>query len=192
MPPIDVYRIGELHFVKDGHHRVSVARALGLDKIDAYVTEVITRVGADRKITPRRPAAEEPRAAVLRARAAARARPRKRIQLKDPRGYAFLAEGVEAWGFRAMQARGEFMDREEVARGVVLGGVRAGGRDAARGRRGHEGRRRPTPTWRRSRLRYMLLTTHEWDEEVLERVREQIEHPSWEDTQIRKLRKDLR
>ena len=25
MPPIDVYRIGELHFVKDGHHRVSVA-----------------------------------------------------------------------------------------------------------------------------------------------------------------------
>ena len=29
MPAIDVYRIGELHFVKDGHHRVSVARALG-------------------------------------------------------------------------------------------------------------------------------------------------------------------
>ena len=51
MPPIDVYRIGELHFVKDGHHRVSVARALGRDQIDAYVTDVITRVGADRKIT---------------------------------------------------------------------------------------------------------------------------------------------
>ena len=28
MPPIDVYRIGELYFVKDGHHRVSVAHAL--------------------------------------------------------------------------------------------------------------------------------------------------------------------
>src|SRR4051812_35581661 len=38
MPPIDVYRVGELHFVKDGHHRVSVARAEGLDTIDAYVT----------------------------------------------------------------------------------------------------------------------------------------------------------
>ena len=45
MPPIDVYRIGALHFVKDGHHRVSVARALGLDVIDAYVTEVITSSG---------------------------------------------------------------------------------------------------------------------------------------------------
>ena len=47
MPPIDVYRIGELHFVKDGHHRVSVARELGHEVIDAYVTEVITELGAD-------------------------------------------------------------------------------------------------------------------------------------------------
>ena len=49
MPPISVYRVGELHFVRDGHHRVSVARAhaAGHD-IDAYVTEVHTRVGAER------------------------------------------------------------------------------------------------------------------------------------------------
>ena len=50
MPPIDVYRIGELHFVKDGHHRVSVARAFGHRDINAYVTEVLTTVGADRQI----------------------------------------------------------------------------------------------------------------------------------------------
>lgn len=50
MPPIDVYRIGALHFVRDGHHRVSVARALGHDVIDAYVTEVFTRVGAGNEI----------------------------------------------------------------------------------------------------------------------------------------------
>ena len=40
IPPIDVYRIGDLHFVKDGHHRVSIAIASGQDTIDAYVTEV--------------------------------------------------------------------------------------------------------------------------------------------------------
>src|SRR4029453_143087 len=40
LPPIDVYRIGELHFVQDGHHRVSVARALGDTHIDAHVKEV--------------------------------------------------------------------------------------------------------------------------------------------------------
>jgi hypothetical protein len=43
MPPIDVYRIGDLHFVSDGHHRVSVARAHGDTTIDARVRQVQTR-----------------------------------------------------------------------------------------------------------------------------------------------------
>src|SRR5438270_13386129 len=47
MPPIDVYRIGELHFVQDGHHRVSVARALGDTHIEAHVKEVRTELGAE-------------------------------------------------------------------------------------------------------------------------------------------------
>ena len=190
MPPIDVYRIGELHFVKDGHHRVSVAGALGRDKIDAYVTEVITRVGAERKITlADLPLKSHERLFLERVPLPEEAR--SRVHLKDPRGYAFLAEGVEAWGFRAMQARGEFMDRAEVARawffdeyepvvemlreaGVATGASETDAYNAA------------------VTLRYMMLATHEWDEEILERVREQIEHPSWEDTQIRRLRKDLR
>src|SRR5207244_1801512 len=46
IPPIDVYRVGELHFVKDGHHRVSIAMATGQKVIDAYVTEVLTAVPA--------------------------------------------------------------------------------------------------------------------------------------------------
>jgi hypothetical protein len=40
LPPISVYRLGEEHFVGDGHHRVSVARALGMAAIDAEVTEL--------------------------------------------------------------------------------------------------------------------------------------------------------
>jgi hypothetical protein len=40
LPPISVYRLGEEHFVGDGHHRVSVARALGMAAIDGEVTEV--------------------------------------------------------------------------------------------------------------------------------------------------------
>lgn len=43
IPPIDVFRVGDLHFVRDGHHRVSVAHALGLHTIEATVTEVLTR-----------------------------------------------------------------------------------------------------------------------------------------------------
>jgi hypothetical protein len=40
MPPIDVYRVGDRHFVRDGHHRVSVARSLGATRIDAEVVEL--------------------------------------------------------------------------------------------------------------------------------------------------------
>jgi hypothetical protein len=40
VPPIEVYRAGGLHFVSDGHHRVSIAAATGQEVIDAYVTEV--------------------------------------------------------------------------------------------------------------------------------------------------------
>ena len=43
-PPIEVYQVGEVYFVMDGNHRVSVARQLEMGTIQAYVTEVITRV----------------------------------------------------------------------------------------------------------------------------------------------------
>jgi hypothetical protein len=37
LPPISVFRVGDRHFVDDGHHRVSVAQALGMVAIDAEV-----------------------------------------------------------------------------------------------------------------------------------------------------------
>jgi hypothetical protein len=44
IPPIDVYKLDGSYYVRDGHHRVSVARRLGRDTIRAHVTEVRTRV----------------------------------------------------------------------------------------------------------------------------------------------------
>lgn len=38
MPPVTLYKVGEVYFVVDGHHRLSVARADGQDYVDAYVT----------------------------------------------------------------------------------------------------------------------------------------------------------
>src|ERR687886_1333677 len=53
LPPVSLYQVGELYFVRDGHHRVSVAKSLGHSDIDAYVTEVRTRVklGPDLRIS---------------------------------------------------------------------------------------------------------------------------------------------
>jgi len=44
LPPIDLYQVGGVYFVKDGNHRVSVARELGNKTIEAYVTEFISPV----------------------------------------------------------------------------------------------------------------------------------------------------
>lgn len=45
LPPIELYKVGEAYFVKDGNHRVSVARSFGMETIEAYVWEYQTRVG---------------------------------------------------------------------------------------------------------------------------------------------------
>jgi hypothetical protein len=44
LPPIEVYQIGEVYFVADGNHRVSVARKFGLSHIEAHVVEFETKV----------------------------------------------------------------------------------------------------------------------------------------------------
>ncbi len=44
LPPIELYKVGEVYFVRDGNHRVSVARELGAKSIEAHVTELPTTV----------------------------------------------------------------------------------------------------------------------------------------------------
>jgi hypothetical protein len=169
VPPIEVYRIGDLHFVHDGHHRVSVAHALGLEVIDAYVTEVVTRIPAHgiryrgdlivkdyrRLFLERVPLGGEARAAVV---------------LSDPWEYAELGEHVEAWGFRLMQDEGAFLDRATVAKRwyeeeyvPVVEMLRQAGL---------VGDRTETEayTWVAAE-RYRLIRTHRWDQDVISTLR---------------------
>jgi len=52
LPPIELYKIGDAYFVKDGNHRVSIARDLGAQSTQAYVTEVHTRVSLTPDVQP--------------------------------------------------------------------------------------------------------------------------------------------
>lgn len=52
IPPIELYRIGDAYFVKDGNHRVSVARQLGNRFIQAYVTPLHSRVHVGPDVSP--------------------------------------------------------------------------------------------------------------------------------------------
>ena len=40
LPPVDLFKVGEIFFVRDGNHRVSVARERGQEFVDAYVIEI--------------------------------------------------------------------------------------------------------------------------------------------------------
>jgi hypothetical protein len=169
-PPISVYRVGDLHFVRDGHHRVSVAKSLGREDIDAYVTEVRTRVDtgeglrlADLPLKSHERLFGE-RVPLDSARHAC-------VRPSDPWDFGRLAEGVEAWGFRAMQERREYMDREEVARLwyeddflPVVEALRAG-EFIGSSETDADAYMRVVTT------RYELLRTHEWSGEVLDRLR---------------------
>lgn len=44
LPPVKLYKVGDVYFVLDGNHRISVARERGAAFVDAEVTEAITRV----------------------------------------------------------------------------------------------------------------------------------------------------
>jgi hypothetical protein len=192
MPPIDVYRIGELHFVKDGHHRVSVARALGHRDINAYVTEVLTQVGADREIRLRDlPLKSHQRLFFERVPLPDEAR--QRIQLSDEWRYAALAEAVEAWGFRASQARNQELSRHEVAESWFRDEyepVVEMLREAQLVPKGVSG----TEAYMKvAHLRYLILRTHEWTDDVIDAIRRDLEHPGLEDdTMVRKLRRELK
>jgi hypothetical protein len=190
MPPIDVYRIGDMHFVRDGHHRVSVARTLGHDVIDAYVTEVITETSLDEATRiSELPLKSHERLFLERVPLPREAR--LRVQPSDRAAYADLAESVEAWGFRVMQGTREFMSREEVAERwfrdeyvPVVEMLQEAGLATEQNE---------TDAYLAVvSLRYLLLRTHDWDEDVIEALREQMRHPSWENTEIKRLRKTLK
>jgi hypothetical protein len=51
LPPIRLYEIGGIYFVRDGNHRVSVARSQGVMAIDAEVSSLGTEIRLDPRMT---------------------------------------------------------------------------------------------------------------------------------------------
>ncbi|MDX1995762.1 MAG: hypothetical protein SF029_25490 [bacterium] len=51
LPPIELYKVDDVYFVRDGNHRVSVARTLGSKTIQAHVTELPTTIDLEPGMT---------------------------------------------------------------------------------------------------------------------------------------------
>jgi hypothetical protein len=170
MPPVSLFKIGDLYFVRDGHHRVSVAKSLGRQDIDAYVTEVDTRVPLDSETRlSDLPLKDHERLFFERVPLPAAAR--GRIRVSDPWDYGVLAEAVEAWGYRAMQERGSFMDRAEVARRWFADEYEPVTAMLREGQLSAQGETETDAYLRVAGDRYRVLRTHEWNEQVLDDLR---------------------
>lgn len=112
--PVELIQLGELYFVVDGHHRVSVARALGREMVSAHVLRICTIAyalcclrlahlpskAAERRFLERIPLPQQVRT---------------ELWLDEPADWARLADAAEAWAFRQSRTGRRLTDREAIA-----------------------------------------------------------------------------
>lgn len=116
VPPIEVYQIGNVYFVQDGNHRVSVARQMGLNHIQAYVTPVRTRVPLSPKDQPDDLILKAEYAEFLEQTHIDEVRPGANLIVTCPGRYPILLEHIEVHRyFMGLEQRREIPYREAVA-----------------------------------------------------------------------------
>jgi len=92
-PPVELYRVGDVDFVVDGHHRVSVARSQGARTIEARVKEFVTDVPLDPGASLEDVILKEGLARFLEATGLAPSTPDE-FRVTEPNGYERLLDHV--------------------------------------------------------------------------------------------------
>lgn len=91
LPPIELYKVDDVYFVRDGNHRVSVARQLGAKTIEAHVTELPTSVNLEPNMSEEELEAAAAYAAFLEETGLDRSRPlHQSLQLSERSRYTDL------------------------------------------------------------------------------------------------------
>jgi hypothetical protein len=116
LPPISLYKIGDAYFVRDGNHRVSVARQIGVEMIDAEVIELRSRVPIDSALTARDLLHKIEQRHVLERLPLDRVLPEVKVELSDVNDYRRLATLIEAHGFRMSQLWKRYVSPDEALR----------------------------------------------------------------------------
>ena len=113
LPPVELYKIGDIYFVKDGNHRVSVGRQRGQKDIDAYVTEYEVDVPLDPSISMRDLLIKEEYSDFLDWTGLARLRPEQRIELSALGGYLELVNHINTHRYYLSVERGGPIEAED-------------------------------------------------------------------------------
>jgi hypothetical protein len=115
-PPIKVYQVGQVYFVQDGHHRVSVAQRLGFSHIEAYVIEVDTKVTLSPEDQPDDLIVKAEYADFLEHTHLDALRPEVTLGVSVPGQYRLLEEHIEACRRLMASERGKEVAYEEAVK----------------------------------------------------------------------------
>ena len=116
LPPVLLYKVGEVYFVVDGHHRVSVAREQGQDDIEAEVRECSTKVNITPDLRPEDLSILGEKVHFLERTRLDRVRPNSRVRLTIPGGFDRILEHIAVHHyFMGLDLKRDVAEEEAVA-----------------------------------------------------------------------------
>ncbi len=113
LPPIELYKISDIYFVRDGNHRVSAARDQGQEYIDAFVTELLVDVPLGPAISVQDLIIKEEYSDFLEWTGLHELRPTERIEFTEPGGYLDLVRHINAHRYYMANELGRPVERDE-------------------------------------------------------------------------------
>ena len=113
LPPVELYKIGQIYFVRDGNHRISVARQRGQVDIDAHVIELATDVPLTPELDQRDLLRKEEQSDFLAWTNLAQSRPGASIEMSELGGYLELTRHIEGHRYFLSLERGHAISTEQ-------------------------------------------------------------------------------
>jgi hypothetical protein len=113
LPPVVLYKISDVYFVRDGNHRVSVARQLGHAEIDADVTELLVDVTITPALSVRTLLLMQEYSDFLEWTNLHALRPDERIEFSELGGYLDLVRHINVHRYALAQEQNRAIDRDE-------------------------------------------------------------------------------
>jgi hypothetical protein len=113
LPSIEVYQIGDVYFVSDGNHRVSVARERGQAFIDAYVTVVDVPIRLTPEMALEDVVSQANYAQFMQKTKLATLRPDADLVVSDSGGYGRLLEHINTHSYYMGLEQGRDVSYEE-------------------------------------------------------------------------------
>ncbi|HVN16056.1 MAG TPA: hypothetical protein VMT73_09990 [Anaerolineales bacterium] len=115
LPPVVLYKVGQVYFVVDGHHRVSVAREMGQEFIEAEVREAATRVNITPDLQPEDLEILEDKVSFLERTSLDYLLPDANIKLTIPGGFDRMLEHIAVHRyFMGLDLKRDISDQEAV------------------------------------------------------------------------------